>query len=43
MVLIKRLPLNQLGPGRYRVEVLFEDRLRQETVTATETFQVVNE
>jgi len=40
MVLIKRLPLNQLPPGRYSVEVLFEDQLRQESITARETFQV---
>jgi GWxTD domain-containing protein len=40
MVLIKRLALNELPPGRYSVEVLFEDQLRQETVAATETFEV---
>jgi GWxTD domain-containing protein len=41
MVLIKRLPLTQLPPGSYDVEVLFEDQLRQETITAKESFQVV--
>ena len=39
-VLIKRLPLNQLPAGRYRVEVAFTDRIRDETVTAQENFEI---
>ncbi len=40
IVLIKRLPLNALAPGRYTVEVSFEDRLAAQTVTQRDSFQI---
>ena len=42
VVLIKRLPLNSLAPGRYTVEVEFRDRIRNEVATVSDQFKVVS-
>ena len=41
VVLIKGLPLRHLKAGRYRVQVLVQDRISDETVTAEDSFVVV--
>lgn len=40
MVLIKRIPLESLPPGKYSVEVEFSDLIRDQKVTASEQFQI---
>ncbi len=40
IVLINRLPIADLGGGKYRLEVVVEDRLSRETLTLTEMFEV---
>ncbi len=40
MVLIKRLPLTGLEPGDYQVEVSFQDRIRSQSVQASDTFTI---
>lgn len=40
MVLIKRLPLDGLPPGKYTVEVTFEDHLSGQQVSASDSFTV---
>ncbi len=42
VVLIKRLPLNSLAPGRYTVEVEFRDRIRNEVAIVSDQFKIVS-
>ncbi len=41
VVLIKGLPLRHLKTGKYRVQILVQDRISDETVTAEDSFVVV--
>ena len=41
IVLIKRLPVETLEPGDYKVEVKVWDKIKEQTVTVEDTFQIV--
>lgn len=41
MVLIKRLALADLAPGRYQVEVEFVDKIKGEKISARDSFRIV--
>ncbi len=41
MVLIRRLPLDDLPPGQYTVEVVFQDKLQNQSVEAKEPFTIL--
>jgi hypothetical protein len=40
VVLIKRLPLDRLGPGKYQVVVEIQDRISEQSVTARDEFEL---
>ena len=41
VVLVQTLPVGQLPPGRYQIEVKVRDRIRDQVVTASDTFERV--
>ena len=42
VVLIRSLPIDNLGPGEYRIEVEIQDRIKNQVVAAADNFQVVS-